>query len=287
MIDFIIGPLRFEFMQFGVVQAILIGALCGGVGVFLVLRRLSFLADALPHCVFPGMAIALALGGEVFIGGCLAAFAAVATISRLQRQPGVNSDAAVGLVYVGVFALGVMVVSRGRNFAQNLTTLLFGSILTAGPRDIVVTLAIAGVALIVIGALFKEIAFVTFDRVAATAQGLPVGRLEFALLAVATLIVVAAAPVVGNTLVAGLLVIPAAAARLCARRLPAMIALAAGIGALSGVVGLYLSFYLNLAAGAAIVVVTSVVFFGAVFLAPHDGLVARWRRAGTASHGSA
>lgn len=268
-------PLQFEFMRLALAEAVLMGGLCGGVGGFVVLRRLAFLADAIPHFIFPGVVMAYLLRGDLVLGGLVAALLAVAVVARLARQRGLREDAAVGVTFVGVFALGVVLVSGTRNYGQSLSELLFGNILGVTATDLVLTLGVGVVVVGALGLLYKELLLTSFDPALAAGLGLPVGRLDYALLALIALTVVVAVGAVGNTLVVGLLVTPAAAARLLARRVPALLLIGAVIGAGSGVVGLYLSYHLGLASGATIVVTAAGCFLLALLFSPRDGVLTR------------
>jgi manganese/iron transport system permease protein len=275
----LIEPFAYEFMQRALVEVILTGAVTGAIGTYVVLRGLSFIGDALSHAIFPGVVIAFLLGRSVFVGALAFGLLTSASIVVLATSRRIKEDSAIGVLFAGSFALGVVLISTTRNFARDLASFLFGNVLGVTAEDMwLSTIVGAGVVLLMV--LFhKELLLVAFDRIAAQAMGLPVFWLDLLLLVLISLTIVVSLSAVGNILVVALLVTPAAAARLLTDRVPVMIALSAGIGALSGVMGLLVSYHGDVAAGGTIVLVATLLF-GLVWLfAPMHGiLTARWRR---------
>lgn len=271
---YVTDPLEFEFMRRALIEVMLMGAVTGAIGTYIVLRGLSFVGDALSHAIFPGIVIAFLLGRSIFLGALLFGVFTSVAIGVVATNRRVKEDSAIGVLFAGTFALGVVMISSTRNFTRDLTSFLFGNVLGVTTEDIWLS-AIAGavvVALIVL--LYKELLITSFDRVAAQAMGLPVFWLDLLLLVMISLTIVVSLRAVGNILVVAMLVTPAAAARLLTDRLPVMIVLSAGLGAVSGVVGLYVSYHNDLAAGGTIVLVATALF-GLIWLfAPAHGFVA-------------
>ena len=246
-------------MARALVEVVLLGILGGVLGVHLLLRRKAFVTEALQHTVFPGVAIAFVAGQPLLAGALVAAVASVLLLQVLTRNDRVDTDAALALLIATFFALGVVVVSRSDSFQSSLTALLFGRVLAVDARQLAETavLVVVGVAGLV--ALHKELVLQAFDPAAGAALGYPVRRLDLVVDVVVALAVVAAVRAVGTVLLVAFLVTPAAAARLCCRRVPAMMVVAAFLTALCGWIGLAASYEasvehgLRLASGALVV----------------------------------
>jgi manganese/iron transport system permease protein len=255
----LVDPFAVPFMARALLEVVLLGILGGVLGVHLLLRRKAFVTEALQHTVFPGVAIAFVAGQPLLAGALVAAVASVLLLQLLTRNDRLDVDAALALLIATFFALGVVVVSRSDSFQSSLTALLFGRVLAVDARQLVETavLVVAGVA--VLAALHKELVLQAFDPAAGAALGYPVRRLDLVVDLVVALAVVAAVRAVGTVLLVAFLVTPAAAARLCCRRVPAMMAAAAGLTALCGWIGLAASYEasvehgLRLASGALVV----------------------------------
>lgn len=276
MIGWIIAPLAYGFMQRGILAAVLVGVICAIVGCYVVLRSMAFLGDALAHAVLPGVAIAYLMGGNLTIGALAAAIVVALIISFFSRQGSVKEDTAIGIVFAAALALGVALISSVRTYAVDLTHILFGNVLGVGPTDLWFIGGIGVVVLLTIVLLYRQLLVVTFDPVLAMTQRIPVEGLRMLLLVLIALTIVSSLQTVGVGLVAAMLVTPGATAYLLTRRLPAMMAVAALIGALSGVAGLYLSYYVNIASGAAVVLIATSIFTIVFLVAPGRGLL--WRR---------
>jgi len=266
MLHYVTDPLQFTFMQRALVAVVFAGIACGVLGSYVVLRGLAFIGDALTHAVFPGIVIAFAAGQSVLLGALAVGLVTAAGIAILSRGRRISEDTAIGILFAAMFALGVVLVSSLAAYQKDVAELLFGNILGVSRTD----LALAGVATAVaVGAvalLNKELALVAFDREMAEAMRYPVFVLDLVLLGLITLAIVVSLRAIGNILVLAMLVTPAATARLLTDRLVTMQAVAAGIGAASGIAGLYISFWWNVASGGAVVLTATAVFF-AVFLA--------------------
>ncbi len=279
-IEFFLAPLRYPFMQRGVVAVILVGAICALVGTYVVLRGLAFLGDALAHAILPGIAIGYLLSGadlgRLFWWGLGTAILTALGIGAVGQGGRLRADTAIGIIFAGMFALGIALISTVRSYATDLTHLLFGDVLGVSGADLWRIGLFGGLALAVILGLYKELLVLSFDPVLAATLRLPASFLHSLLLVVIAVVIVVSIQTVGVALVMALLVTPAATAYLLTRRLPTMMLLAAGIGALSGIVGLYLSYYLGIASGAAIVLVCTALFVLVLLFSPRQGLL--WSR---------
>jgi manganese/iron transport system permease protein len=258
---YVTDPLQFEFMRRALIAVALTGITCGLLGSYVVLRGLAFIGDALTHAVFPGIVIAFAIGRSILLGALVVGLATALGIATISRGGRVREDTAIGIVFAGMFALGVVLVSTLATYQSDVADLLFGQILGVSPTDL--SLA-GGAAVIAVGAtiaLNKEFALIGFDRDMAVAMRYPVFALDLALLGLLTLAIVVSLQAIGNILVLAMLVTPAATARLLTDRLFSMQIVAAVIGVACGVVGLYISFWWNVASGGAVVLTTTAVFF--------------------------
>lgn len=256
----LLEPLAYGFMQRGLLAALMVGALCGVVGCYVVLRGMAFLGDAMAHAILPGVALAYLLGMDLLLGAAAAALLVAVLISVVSRQGRLREDTAIGILFAGALSLGVALISSSRSYAVDLGHILFGNILAISPADLRL---IGGLGLLVLGLvllLYKELLLVSFDPVLAATLRLPVERLRLLLLVLLALTIVAGLRAVGVGLVSALLVTPAATASLLTRRLASMMRLAAVLGAGCGAAGLYLSYYLNVASGPAVVLLSTVVF---------------------------
>lgn len=279
MITWLTAPLAYAFMQRGLLASLMVGVLCAVVGCYVILRSMAFLGDALAHAILPGVAIAYLLGGNLLVGALIAAIAVALGIGLFSRQGTIKEDTAIGILFAAALSLGVALLSTIRTYAVDLTHILFGNVLGVGVGDLWLTAALGLVVLGVVALLYKEFLLVSFDPVLAATLRLPVELLRHVMLVLLALTIVVSLQTVGVGLVAAMLITPGAAAYLVVRRLPAMMALAAAIGAVSSVAGLYLSFYANIASGAAIVLVATGFFLLTFIFAPQRGLLGRAVRA--------
>ena len=272
-------PLALELFQRALIAAVLMGATCGAIGAYVVLRRLAFIGDALSHAVFPGVVLAYVAGVSIFAGAMIAGAltsVAIAVVSRGQR---IREDTAIGIFFAGAFALGIVLISTQTGYQRDLSAFLVGDLLGAGWDEIAVS-AVTGLAVVgVLVALRKELLLTSFDRVYAQALGYPVFALELLLLLLLTATIVVSLSAVGIILVLAMLVTPAATARLLVDRFTPMMILGAVLGALYGVVGWYVSYHLAWSPGGAIVLVATLAFLLAFVFSPSHGLLAhRLRR---------
>ena len=259
MIEWLIAPFRFGFMQTALLAAILIGLACASIGVYVVLRRMAFIGDALAHTVLPGLAVAYLNQMNLFVGALIAGVLTALGIGWLSRRDAIREDTAIGIMFTGMFALGVLLISTVRSF-RDLTHILFGNILGVTVDDLILIAIITAVTLLLLFLFQKELELTSFDPIHAEVIGLKADRLRYLLLILLAFTVVTSIQVVGVVMTSALLVTPAAAAALLTNRLPRMIAIAVLIAVLSGIVGLYASFYADVSSGAAIVLASTGMF---------------------------
>lgn len=271
---YVADPLQYEFMRRALVEVILMGAVTGAIGAFIVLRGLSFIGDALSHAIFPGIVIAFLLDQSIFAGALIFGVATSVAIAVVATNRRVKEDSAIGVLFAGTFALGVVLISSSDNFTRDLASFLFGNVLGVTMNDIWLSAIAGAIVILLIVAFYKELLITSFDRIAAQAMGLPVFWLDLLLLVMISLTIVVSLRAVGNILVVAMLVTPAAAARLLTDRMPVMIALSAAIGVVSGVAGLFISYHQDVAAGGTIVLVATALFGLAWLFAPGSGVVA-------------
>jgi ABC-type Mn2+/Zn2+ transport system permease subunit len=272
MDELLLEPFRSEFMRTGAMAAILVGALCGLVGCFVVVRGTALLADSFAHGVLPGVAIAVLLttgaaGGDpnrlgVLVGGLGGGLVTAVGTTLIRRRSRLRDDTATAVMFVFMLAVGVALISRLDNFAVDLSAFLFGDVLGVSASELPLTLGLVVAVLAILRLLYRPFVLVSFDRRRAASLNVPVARTELALMVLIAVAVVVGFRVVGSLLVLGLLIAPPAAAGLLTRRLPSMMALSALIAAVSGPLGLLLSWHLDIAAGASIVLVAVGVFLG-------------------------
>ena len=274
MLNWLWIPLSYGFMQRGMLTAVLVGILCSVMGCYVVLRSMAFLGDAIAHAILPGVAVAYLVGANLTVGALVAAVLVALGIGFLSRQGTVKEDTAIGVIFTAALALGVAMISSIRSYAVDLSHILFGNILGVRPEDIVLTVGIGGAVLLTVGVLFRPLLVVSFDPVLASTLRLPVNALRSLLLVLIALTIVVSIQAVGVGLAAAMLVTPPATAFLITRRLTTMMAVSAGIGAVSGLAGLYISYYTSIASGAAIVLVATAVFLTVYLFAPEKGLLA-------------
>ncbi len=280
MIDLVVGPLSYGFMQRGLLAALIVGIVCAVMGAFVVLKGLAFIGDAVSHAAFPGLVVAYLIGIPLYIGGAVAAVLTALAIGVVSRRGSLRFDTAVGVLFAGTFAFGILLFSTIRGFVADLFGYLLGNVLGIGLGDLIQVAVLGAVVLIVVLVLRKELLFATFDPAGAAASGLPVTRLEYLLLALLGVTIVVSIQAVGIILVVAMLVTPAATAQLVVIRFDRLVALAVAIAVVSTILGLYLSFYLNVASGASIVLIETLAFGAALVFSPRSGALSGRRRSG-------
>lgn len=267
-INFLLEPLSYAFMVRGMIAAVLVGVICAVVGTYVVLRGMAFFGDALAHTILPGIALGYLISGgarDVLFWWALGtAVLAALGIGAISRNAEIKEDTAIGIIFAGMFALGIALISTVKSYAVDLTHFLFGDVLSVSSHSLWLILLFGGLVLLAVFAFYKEFMTLSFDPVLAATLRLPVGLLNNLLLALIAVTVAVSLQTVGVALMVAMLVTPAATAYLLTNRLSTMMILAAVFASLAGVIGLYLSFYLSIASGAAIVL-TATVFFMVAF----------------------
>lgn len=275
--SFLLDPLQFSFITRALIAAVIVGIVCSVLGTYVVLRGMAFFGDALAHTILPGVVIAFLVGIPLAIGALVFGILTALGIGLLTDRGYLKEDTAIGVVFAGLFALGVALLSMSGNYTVDLAHFLFGNLLGVSTTDLWVIAGLGGLVLLVIFLFYKEFLVISFDPVLATTLRLPTTFLRYLLLVLIAVTIVAALQVVGIALMLAMFVTPAATASLLTRRLPSMMVVAASIGAFSGVAGVYGSFYFNVASGAAVVLVATLIFLLVFLFAPARGLV--WRSA--------
>jgi ABC-type Mn2+/Zn2+ transport system permease subunit len=273
----LIEPFTFAFMQRALIVTVLIGIVSGVIGAYVVTRGMAFLGDALAHTILPGVAVAfLATNGSrdaVFIGGLVAGILSALGIGVLTRGGRLSEDTAIGVVFAGALALGIGIISRAQNYTTDLAHLLIGNLLAVQTSDIVLIAVVGAVVLVMIGLLYKEFLVITFDPTLAQTLRLPTERLRYILLILLAFTVVISLQAVGIAMVAAMLVTPAATARLFVTRLHHLMIGGALIGAIGGVIGMYVTWHARIAPSAGIVLTLTTFFIVAFLFAPRTGYV--------------
>lgn len=273
MLETLLEPLQYSFMQRSLVVAIIVGIICAVVGSYLMVQRLALLGDAISHSVLPGLAIAYLVGANIFLGAFIAGIISTICINIIRTRSNIKEDTAMGIVFSAFFALGITLITViQKDNKIDLNHFLFGNILGVTQADVRDTLIIAAIVITVVILLYKELLFYTFDKLGAQAVGLPVNLLDLGLMMLIGLTIVASLKAVGVVLVLSLLITPAATAYLLVTRLHQVMLLGVCIGVVSSIAGMYLSYFYNLPSGPAIVLVTSGLFIVALLFSPSQGI---------------
>ena len=280
LLNLLIEPLRYPFMVRGLLASLMVGTLCAVVGTYVVLRGMAFFGDALAHAILPGVAVAYLLSINLFWGALVMGLITAVGIGFLSRRSQVKEDTAIGVIFAASFALGVALLSTVRSYSVDLTHILFGNVLGVSNTDLWLTAGLGLAILVAVVLLYKELLVVSFDPILAATLRLPLDALNYLLLVLIALTVVVSLQAVGVALMVAMLVTPAATAYLLTRRLWRMMIIGAAVGAVSAVAGLYLSFYVNVASGAAVVLVATGFFVLAFLFAPARGVVWGWLHRG-------
>ena len=255
--DAVLAPLQYDFMSRALLVSVLVGIMCPVLGAYVVVRGLGFMGDAMAHSVLPGMVIAFLVGVSPFFGLVPTAIAVALLIGYLTKQSGLSEDTSIGILFAGLFALGLAMLTAARGLPVNLEDILLGQVLGVSNGDVAVTTALAVGVVALLYALHKEMVFASFDPMGAAVIGLPTQMLDYILLVLLAIVIVIALQAVGIVLVISMLITPAAAAQLLIRRFTWAMVAGALIGAVSAVTGLYLSFHYNLASGPAMALVAT------------------------------
>lgn len=271
--DWLLDPLAYSFIVRALLAAVMVGVVCAVLGVYVVLRGMAFLGDALAHTILPGVVVAFLLDLPLALGALVMGVATAVGIGALSSRGQLKEDTAIGVIFAGAFALGVAMLSATNNYTVDLAHFLFGNLLGVTTVDLWTIFGLGALVLLTIVLFFKEFMVISFDTTLAQTLRLPLTFLRYLLLILIAVTIVVALQVVGIALMLAMLVTPAAAASLLTRRLATMMGIAAAIGGFSGVAGLYASYYLNIASGPAVVLVATAVFIIVFLFAPERGVI--------------
>jgi len=260
VLDALLNPFGYSFMLRALIVSVLVGVICPILGTYVVTRGLGFMGDALAHAVLPGMVIAFMLGISPFLGAVPVGIAVAVLIGYLSRRMSLSEDTTIGILFAGLFALGLVLMTVASGLPVDIEDLLLGQVLAVSSSDVAATLGLATTVMVVLYAFHKELVFNSFDPTGAKVIGLPTTALDYLLLVMLALVIIIALQAVGIVLVIAMLITPSATAFLLVRRFTTAMGLGAFIGAGSAVVGLYASFYMNLPSGPAMTLVATAVF---------------------------
>ena len=262
--NILLEPFQFEFFRNGIITALMVGALCGLIGVYIVLRGMSYIGHGLSHAIFGGAVVSFVMTWNFYVGAGIWGFLAAVLINQTVRRTRISADAAIGVITTASFAIGVALISRYRSFTRSFDAALFGNILGVTVQDVWIVAAVTLSVLIIIFFMYKQLLFTTFDSEVAQVYGVKTELVDtaFSLVLAASLIV--SMQILGVTLIAAALVIPAITARLLTDSFNRMAILSTFIGALTAITGMYLSYYIDVASGATIVLVQATIFFAAL-----------------------
>ena len=262
--DGILAPFQYDFMQRAFLAALVVGALCSTMGTYVVLRKLSFIGDGLAHASFAGIVIAYLRGANFYAGAAAATIVTALAIGFVHRRGKVSLDTSIGVLFTAAFALGIFLMSRSTRATVDLQNYLFGNILGVSPYDVTMVVVLGLAVSLVVGALWRPLLYTSFDPVVAQAAGVRAGFIDYALLVILAVTIIVSVQLVGIVLVAALLVTPAAAAAQLTKRFVPMMALSCAFGIISSIGGLYASYELHASSGATIVLLATLLFFGAL-----------------------
>ncbi|HEU4344711.1 MAG TPA: metal ABC transporter permease [Candidatus Binatia bacterium] len=257
---FLSAPLQYEFFRNGLIAAVIIGALCGFVGVYVVLRRMSYIGHGLSHAIFGGAVLSYVIHINFYLGAGLWALLSGWLIHVISRRRLVGADAAIGVVTTSSFAIGVAIVSTYRSFTRNIEAALFGNILGITQRDLGVIVLIALLVFCALIMIRRQLLFATFDPEVASAYGVSTGKIDLLFITLLAVTVLASTQILGVTLIAAAMVIPPVIARTLTQRFQTLLVVSPMIGALCGAVGMFLSFYFDVSSAATIVLVAAALF---------------------------
>jgi manganese/iron transport system permease protein/iron/zinc/copper transport system permease protein len=260
MISFLLDPFRYEFFVRGLVAATVVGGLCGMVGTFVVLRRMSYIGHGLSHSIFGGAVVSYVMSWNFYLGAGLWGFISAVLINWTARRRQIGGDAAIGIVTTASFAIGVAIISRARRFTKNFDAALFGNVLGVQPEDVYVVVGVTLLVAVLVFFAYKQLLFMTFDREVAPLYGVPDRWMDTLLSLILAATVIASMQILGVTMIAAIIVVPAVTARLLTDSFARMVLLATAIGTLCGLLGVLLSYYLDVASGATVVLTAAGIF---------------------------
>lgn len=272
--EFIEAMIKYEFMQKALITSIMVGIICGVIGCFIILRGMALMGDAISHAVLPGVALSYLLGINFFFGAVITGVLTAVGIGYVSQNSRIKHDVSIGIMFTFAFALGIVMITMMKS-STDLYHILFGNVLAVRTSEVWTTLAIGIIVLSAIFIFYKELLVSSFDPTMSAAYGLPNQWIHYMLMVLLTMVTVASLQTVGIVLVVAMLITPAATAYLLTDRLWMMIYLSAACGILSSIIGLYLSYTYNLASGATVVLVATVLFAIAFIFSPKQGIL--WR----------
>jgi manganese/iron transport system permease protein len=274
LVQLLLDPLQYGFMQRALISALLVGTICAITGSYLIVRRLSMLGDAVSRAVMPGLAIAFLLGANIFFGAFIAGVTATGWIGAIHTNSKIKEDTAMGIVFSSFFSFGIILITKiQKDNKIDLNHFLFGNILGVSESDLMTTLVISVIVIATISLIYKELLFHSFDPLGAKSVGLPVQALNLVVMSLIAATIVASMQSVGVILVIALMLGPGSTAFLLTKKLKTMMLLSVAIGAVSSTVGLYLSYYLDISSGPAVVMVSTVFFILSFLFSPRQGLL--------------
>ena len=266
MIDYILGPFQYGFMVRALIVSVLVGVMCPILGAYVITRGRAFMGDALAHSVLPGMVVAFLLGISPFFAAVPAGIVIALLMGTVSRRTGISEDTSIGIVFAGMFALGLVMLSRATSVNVNIEDLLLGQVLGVTQTDVYVSLALTALVLAGLYAFHRQLVYTTFDEVGASVVGIKTNLIEYVLLALLALVIVIGIQAAGIVLVMAMLITPAATGYLLARRFVGVMIIGALVGAASAIVGLYLSFHADLPSGPSMALLATLMFtIAAVF----------------------
>ena len=260
MIDYIVRPFEYSFMVRALIVSVIVGVMCPVLGAYVITRGRAFMGDALAHSVLPGMVVAFLLGISPFFAAVPTGIALALLMGAVARRTGISEDTSIGIVFAGMFALGLVMLSKSTNVNVNIEDLLLGQVLGVLQTEVYVSLALAAVVLVGLYAFHRQLVYTTFDPIGASVVGIKTNLVEYVLLTLLALVIVIGIQAAGIVLVMAMLITPAATAYLLARRFVGVMVIGAVIGSISAVAGLYLSYYADLPSGPAMALVATVAF---------------------------
>jgi manganese/iron transport system permease protein/iron/zinc/copper transport system permease protein len=258
--DVLLDPFQFAFLRHALVVCTVAGALCGLLGVFVILRGMSYIGHGLSHSIFGGAAICAALSINYFVGAGLWGLASALAIGRVTRRRIIGADAAIGVITTASFAFGVALLGYYSRVRRSIDATVFGSVLGVTTGDVWVVIGVAVVAGVIVVAMYRKLLFTTFDPEVAAVSGVNTARVDALFMLLLSFAILASMKVLGVTLIAAAIVVPAVVARMLTNSFAKMLWLSTVIGGLCGLVGMYLSYYLDVSSGATIVLVGFVLF---------------------------
>ncbi|NIK13165.1 metal ABC transporter permease [Alkalibacillus sp. S2W] len=283
---FISGVANYPFLQNALMAGILVGIVCGIVGCFIILRGMALMGDAISHAVLPGVVIAYMVGVSFFIGAVITGVLTALGIGYISQNSKIKDDSAIGILLSGMFAIGVILITAIGSMEVDIWHILFGNVLAVSVGDLWMTFGITIAVIAFVFLFYKQLLVSTFDPTMAKAIGVPTKLIHYLLMFVLSLVTVASLNTVGIILVVAMLITPGSTAYLLTDRLPVMLVLSATFGVISAVTGVFYSYIYDVATGASMVIVATIMFMLAFFFSPKQGLVVRWFRDRSAQHAS-